>query len=209
MANRLHPESDLREKLSDALISMDRAVDVPVLGSDNPLSAVLTKPLVPAAVLVPLVFREQWQVILTHRTERLSNHGGQISFPGGRREPADQSFVDTALRESEEEIGLDPSHVSLVGFLDSVPVITGFGVVPVVGLIDGEPALKRVPGEVQAVFEVPLAFLMDQQNYRLETLKRAGRTARFHVIEYESWRIWGATAAMLKNFAERMNGVPR
>ncbi|MFK7957485.1 MAG: CoA pyrophosphatase [Lysobacterales bacterium] len=186
---------------------MDQTVDVPVLSPDNPLSAVLSKPLVPAAVLVPLVFRDQWQVIFTHRTEKLSNHGGQISFPGGRRESADRSFVDTALRESQEEIGLDPQQVSLMGFLDSVPVITGFGVVPVVGLVAGEPRLKMDPREVQAVFEVPLAFLLDQQNYRQETLQRAGRTARFHVIEYESWRIWGATAAMAANFAQRMTGV--
>ncbi|MEM7708196.1 MAG: CoA pyrophosphatase [Pseudomonadota bacterium] len=179
-------------------------MDVPVLADDHPLTALVSRPLVPAAVLVPLVYRDGWHIILTQRTDKLSNHAGQISFPGGRREEADVSYIDTALRESQEEIGLERDRVSLLGFLDAIPIITGFGVVPVVGAVQGTPSLQLDPGEVAAAFEVPLDFLLNLGNYRLETMHRAGRSARIHVIQYESWRIWGATAAMLHNLAVRV-----
>ncbi|MEM9184106.1 MAG: CoA pyrophosphatase, partial [Pseudomonadota bacterium] len=88
-----------------------------MLADDHPLTALVRRPLVPAAVLVPLVYRDGWHIILTQRTDKLSNHAGQISFPGGRREEADVSYIDTALRESQEEIGLERDRVSLLGFL--------------------------------------------------------------------------------------------
>lgn len=189
-----------------ALISIDSPVDVPVIEAGHPLHEFLPAQLVPAAVLVPLIFRSGWKVILTQRTDKLTHHAGQISFPGGRREPQDGSFVETALRESQEEIGLDPQRVSLLGYLDSTPVITGFGVVPVVGLISGQPTLQLDPGEVQSVFEVPLDFLLDRDNYREEAISMPGRSGTYFVIQYEGWRIWGATAHMLLNFAQRVRG---
>jgi 8-oxo-dGTP pyrophosphatase MutT (NUDIX family) len=155
-----------------------------------------------AAVLVPLVERDGvLHVLFTQRTEHLSNHAGQISFPGGRAEEFDASPVDTALRETEEEIGLPRGHVEIIGQLPEHVTGTGYRVTPVVGLVAAPFELAADPNEVAEIFEVPLAFLMDGMNHqRLSYELPEGQGRRgFYAMPYEDYFIWGATAAMLRN----------
>lgn len=160
-------------------------------------------PPIEAAVLVPLVEREDgYSVLLTQRTAHLRDHGGQISFPGGRIEPYDSSPEDAALRESEEEIGLPSSLVALMGRLDKYETGTGFVVTPVVGVVTPtfEPRLDAF--EVAEVFEVPLGFILDPANHERHSRMFEGRKRQFHVLPYEERYIWGATAGMLINLYE-------
>ncbi|HEY7607661.1 MAG TPA: CoA pyrophosphatase [Alphaproteobacteria bacterium] len=153
-----------------------------------------------AAVLVPLVDRaEGMSVLLTLRNASLPHHAGQISFPGGRIEEGDASAAATALRETEEEIGLARDSVEIVGRLDDYITGTGFLVAPIVGLIRPPYALNPDPSEVEAVFEVPLAFFLDPANHRRESRVFNGVERRFYAMPYGDKYIWGATAAMLMN----------
>jgi len=160
----------------------------------------------PAAVLVPLIDRPAGMtVLLTRRTEHLTDHAGQISFPGGRTEPADRDAVDTALRETEEEIGLARAAVEVVGCLDTCMTGTGFRVVPVVGLIAAPfeiTALTLDSFEVAEAFEVPLDFVLNPTNHARRTAVRHGHRREFYVLPYEDRYIWGATARMLVNLHE-------
>ncbi len=153
-----------------------------------------------ASVLIPLVARsEGLSLLLTRRTEHLSAHAGQISFPGGSAEARDTSAIDTALREAEEEIGLARVHVDVLGTLPDYLTGTGFCVTPVVALVTPPFSLQADPGEVAEVFEVPLAFLMDGLNHqRLSVQLPAGRRS-FYAMPYGEYFIWGATAGMLRN----------
>jgi 8-oxo-dGTP pyrophosphatase MutT (NUDIX family) len=155
-----------------------------------------------AAVLVPLVQRgNELAVLLTQRTEHLSNHGGQVSFPGGRAEEFDSSPIETALRETEEEIGLHRRHIEIVGVLPEHMTGTGYRVRPVVGIVTPPFELTADANEVAEIFEVPLAFLMNgahHQRRSVELPEGAGRRS-FYVMPYERYFIWGATAAMLRN----------
>jgi 8-oxo-dGTP pyrophosphatase MutT (NUDIX family) len=161
--------------------------------------------LTPAAVLVPLVDRpEGLTVLLTQRTDHLHHHGGQISFPGGRVEEHDTSAIETALRETEEEIGLDRRHVDIVGFLDLYQTVTGFLITPVVSFVEPAFQLNPDPFEVADVFEVPLGFILDSRNHERRSVMYKGRERRFYVLPYEDRYIWGATAAILVGFAKRL-----
>lgn len=153
-----------------------------------------------AAVLVPLVLRDEGlTILLTRRTDHLTHHPGQISFPGGRTEESDLSPVDTALRETEEEVGLARSHVDIIGSLPDYYTGTGYLVRPVVGLIAPPFELRPDPSEVAEIFEVPLAFLMDGANHqRLSAELPSGRRS-FYAMPYQRFYIWGATAGMLRN----------
>ena len=155
-----------------------------------------------ASVLIPLVLREQGlALLLTQRTAHLTDHAGQISFPGGRAEAYDASAIDTALRETEEEIGLDRRHIDIIGTLPDYVTGTGYRVTPVVGLVTPPFVLTPDANEVAEVFEVPLAFLMDAANHRrlsFELPEGAGRRS-FYAMPYERFFIWGATAGMLRN----------
>lgn len=152
----------------------------------------------PAAVLVPLVTRvEGLTVMLTRRTDHLHHHPGQISFPGGRVEATDDGPVHTALRETEEEVGLSPRHVELLGHLPDYLTGTGFRVTPVVGLVHPPFDLSPDSFEVAEVFEVPLAFLVDPANRRQETLFYRGRDRTYYAMPWRQYHIWGATAGML------------
>jgi 8-oxo-dGTP pyrophosphatase MutT (NUDIX family) len=155
-----------------------------------------------AAVLIPLVRRPGGlTLLLTQRTEHLSSHGGQISFPGGRAEEDDSSPIETALRETEEEISLHRRHVEIIGVLPEHVTGTGYRVTPVVGMVTPPFELAADPNEVAEIFEVPLAFLMDGVNHQrrsVELPEGAGRR-RFYAMPYERFFIWGATAAMLRN----------
>ncbi len=156
----------------------------------------------PAAVLMPIVLREQGPTLLfTQRTADLKDHAGQISFPGGRTELSDVSPVDTALRETEEEIGLARRHVEVIGSLPEYFTGTGYRVTPVAGLIRPPFEVVPDPREVAEIFEVPLAFLMDGMNHQRRTIELPNDLGRrtFYTMPYERFFIWGATAGMLRN----------
>lgn len=158
-----------------------------------------------ASVLVGLVEHgHDWHVLLTQRTDHLPDHPGQISFPGGSAEAGDPDAVATALRESEEEIGLSPERVEIAGFLDTYLTVTGFRVTPVVGFVRPGFVLRPDPFEVAEVFELPLSFVLDRSNRRLEYHTFRGREIAYYVIPYGDWRIWGATAAMLVDLSEKL-----
>ena len=162
-----------------------------------------------AAVLVPVVAHPQGLTVLfTQRTTHLKAHSGQISFPGGRAEDSDPTPEFTALRETQEEIGLPAERVEVLARLPEYLKRTGFRVIPVVGLLT--PPLDLLPDdrEVAEVFEVPLAFLLDGKNYRQETHERDGRSRAYYVVEFENRRIWGVTAWMLVNFYHYLAGAP-
>lgn len=156
----------------------------------------------PAAVLVPLVNRpEGVTVMLTRRTDHLHHHPGQISFPGGRVEEGDEGVVHTALRETEEEVGLHPRHVELLGQLPLYRTGTGFQITPVVALVHPPFDLNPDSFEVAEVFEVPLAFLVDRENHRRETMFYRGRDRTYYAMPWQGYHIWGATAGMLVSLA--------
>lgn len=165
--------------------------------------------LVAAAVLVGLVERPGGlTVLLTRRTEHLSDHAGQISFPGGRAVPADADALATALREAEEEVGLERTLVRPVGRLDTYLTRTGFAVTPLVALVQPPEAFLPDAYEVAEVFEVPLDFAAIKGNYRREARTFEGRARQFYVLHWRDYYIWGATAGMLVNLAEILEPVP-
>ena len=153
-----------------------------------------------AAVLVPIIAHPGGLTVLfTQRTAHLKAHSGQVSFPGGRSEPSDASAEDTALRETEEEIGLARGRVEVIARLPEYFTRTGFRVTPVVGLVQPPLALSPDPSEVESVFEVPLAFLLDSRNHKRQTREYQGRTVGFYEMPYGDRYIWGATAGMIVN----------
>jgi 8-oxo-dGTP pyrophosphatase MutT (NUDIX family) len=155
-----------------------------------------------AAVMLPLVPRSAgMQVLLTQRTAHLSDHAGQISFPGGRVELEDGTREETALRETEEEIGLARSHVTLLGRLPEYEIPSGFRITPVVGWVEPPFELKLDAFEVAAVFEAPLEHFLDLDRYQRREYRFRGRHRHYMAIPYEGRYIWGATAAMLYSFA--------
>lgn len=159
----------------------------------------------PAAVLIGIREGVQPRLVFTVRDGRLQAHAGQVAFPGGRSDPDDDGAVATALRESEEEIGLDRSLVTPLGFLDRFETISGYCVTPVVARIAAQAQLYPAPAEVAEVFEVPLAFLLDPANLRRYTMEFRGRERPMVEFVHAGHRIWGATAEMLCNLLERMD----
>lgn len=160
-----------------------------------------------ASVLIPLVMREAgMSLLLTHRTEHLNNHAGQISFPGGRFEVSDGSSIETALREAQEEIGLDRQHIDVIGTLPLYRTATGYLVTPVIALIQPPFRLTPDPFEVASIFEVPLRFLMDSKNHQRRSLElpNGAGTRTFYAMPYQEHFIWGATAGMLRNLFHLM-----
>ncbi len=152
----------------------------------------------PAAVLVPIVDRpEGLTVLLTERASHLKNHAGQVSFPGGRLEEADETPLAAALRETEEEIGLARDFIRIVGYLESHLVFTGFHVVPVVGIVQPGFVLRPDPKEVADVFEVPLEHVLDIANHGTRTREVTGGTLHVYDIANGARPIWGATAGMI------------
>lgn len=158
--------------------------------------------LTPASVLVPLVAHsDHMSLLLTKRTAHLHDHAGQISFPGGREDPEDQDAIATALRETEEEIGLSRAHIEVIGTLPLYLTGTGFQVMPVVALVHPPFDLQPDSFEVAEIFEVPLAYLMQGANHERRSAEFPNRPGRrtFYAMPYERHFIWGATAGMLRN----------
>ncbi len=161
------------------------------------------KDLTPAAVLVPLVIRGGGLTTLfTQRTEHLLHHAGQISFPGGHAEPGDATAEETALRETEEEVGMARAHITTIGRLNQYVTRTGFSITPVVALVTPPFDINPDADEVDAVFEVPLDFLLDPTNHQRHRREFKGQIREFYAMPYEDYYIWGATAGMLVNLYE-------
>ena len=162
----------------------------------------------PAAVLVPLVEHNTGlTVLLTKRTDHLHHHAGQISFPGGRVEADDLDVIDTALRETEEEIGLNRGYIEIAGYLDDYETGTGFHITPVVGFVRLGFDLNVDDFEVAEVFEVPLEFLFDPANHQRHSRELDGRERQYYAMPYGEFYIWGATAGMLMNLYRRVHDL--
>ena len=158
-----------------------------------------------AAVLVPIVAHEDGpSVLLTERASGLRNHSGQIAFPGGRMDPEDPSPIDTALREAEEEIGLPRRFVRPLGYLDAYLSSSNYFVLPVVALVRPGAPIVPNPEEVADVFEVPLAFLMDEANHELHARPWKGAIRQYYAMPFAQRYIWGVTAGILRNMYERL-----
>lgn len=160
--------------------------------------------LVPAAVLVPIIAHAEPTLLLTTRTAHLRQHAGQVAFPGGRIDPGDRDHVAAALREAEEEIGLSPQDVTILGTSHPYRTGTGFAVQPVVGMIGPDVPLAANPDEVADLFEVPLDFVLNPANQQRRESMFQGRMRRYWVIEWQGRMIWGATAGMLVNLTARL-----
>jgi len=172
----------------------------------NPTARALApRRLAPASVLLPIVARAEPTMLFTQRSEHMRRHPGQVSFPGGRAQDSDASLIDTALRELMEETGIAADFVSVEGFLEVYETVTGYAVLPVVGLLSEGFALAPDADEVAQVFEVPLAFFLDPANCQEHVLEWKGGMRRVYAFEAETHYIWGATASMLVNLAQRLS----
>ena len=153
---------------------------------------------VPAAVLVPVIERaEGLSVLLTRRADHLKHHPGQISFPGGRLEADDSGPAAAAIREAEEEVGLPPAHIEIIGYLDNYLTITGYSVTPVVAFVQPGFELRLDRTEVSEAFEVPLPYVLDPHRAHLREKRLFGLPVSYYEIPYGRYNIWGATAGML------------
>ncbi|MDQ7051180.1 MAG: CoA pyrophosphatase [Enterobacterales bacterium] len=161
--------------------------------------------------MIPLVTRDnidgssQWNIILTKRAVHLKHHAGEISFPGGRRELSDSNLIQTALRESHEEIGIQPEAVKIIGRLPKQKTISQYLVTPFVAKISSNSQLKLDKNEVESAFEIPLNFALNKANHQQVKQTFNRRDFYFYVIHYHQYRIWGATARMLVNLSYRLN----
>lgn len=206
-------KSELLEKqLRIALAHTNDTAPRPMISLELPLRAdkILTPALMaslrPASVLVPVIWRgTDLIVLLTRRADHLRSHKGQISFPGGRRDEGDVSAAANALREAQEEVGLPPSSVEVIGYLDDYPTITRYMVTPVVGIVSGEPTLYAHEDEVAELIEVPLEFVLAPKSFERKSFLQSGIKVPFYELNFGSHRIWGATAGMLWNLCQKFN----
>ena len=162
------------------------------------------RPIRPAAVLIPVIDRAEPAVLLTQRTTGLTSHAGQIAFPGGKLDPTDASPLAAALREAEEEVGLDRRFVHPIGYLDVYMTTLGFRIVPTLARVDPDSKLTLSPAEVHDAFEVPLRFLMQPDNYQRRRREWRGMMRTTYAIPFGDRDIWGVTAGILRNLYERL-----
>ena len=161
-----------------------------------------------SAVLIPIVYKNNKPfVILTQRSQQLNHHPGQISFPGGRAETGDKNAVDTALRETYEEIGITREQIKIAGFISQYTTVSNFIITPVVGIIHSDYQSQIDPVEVDYIFEAPCDILLNASNYRRNKNYWQGKKRQFWEISYDDHHIWGATAAILRNMALRLAGI--
>ena len=159
----------------------------------------------PAAVLVPIVMRaNSISLLLTRRTEVLRQHAGQISFPGGAIDRQDGDAINAALRETWEETGIAPSFVEPIGYLDRLDTISAFSITPVVAVVREGFTIRPEPGEVAEVFEVPLDFILHPGRMQSVSIEWRGQMRQVDEFHYDSYRVWGATATILRNLIERL-----
>ncbi|MGI9440125.1 MAG: CoA pyrophosphatase [Parvibaculales bacterium] len=159
-----------------------------------------------AAVLVPIVTHaERPTILLTQRAAHLQQHSGQVAFPGGKVETHDASPTAAALRETQEEVGLNPDYVQVRGYLDTYETGTGFRILPVVGFVQPGFSLAINKNEVADVFEVPLSLLMAHQKYKMNKIEWQGEQRIYYSMRYDGYNIWGATAGMLRRMAQRID----
>ena len=201
-------ERRLRASLADTSLETPRPMVSFELGSgvDKALGNLLRAGLRPAAVLVPIIRRgDELSMLLTVRSPNLRAHSGQIAFPGGAKDASDITAVDNALREAQEEVGLDPHSVEVIGYLEDYPTLSRFLITPVVGIVDGDPDLRIDAGEVAETFEVPFPFVASRGNFERKLLSRDGLVnVPFYELNWQQYRIWGATAGMLWGLAGRI-----
>jgi 8-oxo-dGTP pyrophosphatase MutT (NUDIX family) len=171
----------------------------------EPMREQLSGTLKPAGVLIPIIERRaELSVLLTQRSAELKHHAGQVSFPGGRMEEHDISVAATALRETQEEVGIDAQHISVLGYLQTMPTVTGYAVTPVVGMVSADAELVVDPTEVEYTFEVPLSFLLDESNDVRTEWDAHDRKVPMVEFQWEGERIWGATAFMIISFRKKI-----
>jgi 8-oxo-dGTP pyrophosphatase MutT (NUDIX family) len=194
-----------RELLMEAVSPLDSGVRNLHISGYRPPGNQPFRPSKTAAVLVPLLDLPEPEIVLTRRADHLPQHPGQVSFPGGAAEENDTSAVQTALREAHEEIGLSPSAVRPIGFLDRMDTISDYRVLPVVALVSPPVTWKPDESEVAEVFTIPIAIALDAERYEAQTFRHGGRDFTMHSLKWQGYTVWGATAAMLMNLISRMN----
>jgi 8-oxo-dGTP pyrophosphatase MutT (NUDIX family) len=205
----MHPTSITREDIVRRLASIPPIEELLTADDLEKQMANAKLELRPAAVLLLVVNHASGPtVVFTQRTAHLADHAGQISFPGGRCDAEDCTPERTALREAEEEIGISPARIEILGRLPEYRTVTGFSVTPIVGWTEPPLEFRPDPQEVEAVFEVPLAFLLDANNHRHESALFKGRMRKYWAVPYGERFIWGATAGMLVTF-HRIVTVPK
>lgn len=165
------------------------------------------RPIKPAAVLIPVVDRDEPMVLLTQRTVHLQQHAGQIAFPGGKIDATDATPLAAALREADEEIGLPADVIDPIGYLDVYMTTLGYRIVPVVARVRPAFSLTLNPGEVENAFEVPLSFLMEMANHQTHSREWQGMMRTYYAIPFGERYIWGVTAGIFRNLYERIYGA--
>jgi 8-oxo-dGTP pyrophosphatase MutT (NUDIX family) len=195
--------AQLRESFAGTRMPQDPTDVVMPPGSESwpaGMREQMARTLTPAGVLIPIIERDVGlTVLLTKRSAELKHHAAQVSFPGGRMEDSDTDILAAALRETHEEVGIAPQEISVIGFLDPMPTVTGYAVTPVVGLLSEPADLTIDTSEVEFAFEVPLLFLLDERNQRAAEREFHGKKMPIIEFVYDDKRIWGATAFMLVN----------
>lgn len=159
-----------------------------------------------ASVLIPiLTFKKDLEILLTKRSNNLKNHPGQIAFPGGKKDQSDRSPIETALRETQEEVGLNPKNVEIIASLPSHKTATGFVIKPYLGLINQPFSETLRQGEVDEIFTVPYEYILNEKNFSIQTRKWNGSQRSYYVVPYGPYYIWGATARILLNLSRALS----
>jgi 8-oxo-dGTP pyrophosphatase MutT (NUDIX family) len=193
----------LQERLARALAPSPDAVQTPFVDLRPDPSTPIGR-FAPAAVLIPFTDRAAPGLILTQRPSRMSRHAGQVAFPGGRLDPEDADSVAGALREAREEIALPSDRVEIIGLMNRYRTGTGFDIEPVVGIVPPDLPLVPATGEVDAIFEVPLAYLLDPSNLAIKSMDWNGVERHYYEFLWEEFRIWGITAAITVDLLTRI-----